>query len=169
MSLTIERGFDAPIARIVIFKKKLPYANVDIRKIFRQVTQTAMSVTIILLFAGLVLLFFFVFKLMHRFLFWIALIITVLGVWYWFHGGRERLASSANSGSEQLLSVSANLAADERQLLEDALKNPRNLLDEQKVRLSVIIDRMASSPMVSSNSTLVEALTRLREKINGQQ
>ena len=95
-----------------------------------------------------------------------ALICIGLGVWYWYNGGREILATKVDASKEQMIAAAGNLVGDERQALETALQDPTKLVDSQKVHVVAILDRLSASPAVTGNQVAVAAIEKLRQQLD---
>ncbi len=92
----------------------------------------------------------------------LAVLCLVGAALFWFNGGREKVLEDLESGREVVLAQGSKLGGEERQLLEDAMRNPSELLGPQKARLREIAGKLLENPEIAANKPARMALEQLK-------
>ena len=116
----------------------------------------------ILLVCGIVLLVISFIGIMKTLLRLAAIVCLIVGVWFWFNGGREKIQEGIEAGKQQLMERASGLADQEKIDLEAALANPGALLDSQKPRLREIVSKLSNTPAIDGNQEAKAALEKLK-------
>ncbi len=81
----------------------------------------------------------------------IAILCVIAAIIFWYTGGRERLVEGVDSGQKIILQQMNGLVENERQILEDALRDPSSVVGSQKARIREITGKLLENPEISSN------------------
>jgi hypothetical protein len=116
----------------------------------------------ILLVCGIVLLVISFIGIMKTLLRLASIVCLIVGVWFWFNGGREKIEGGIEAGKQQLMEHASGLVDEEKRVLESALANPGALLETQKPRLRDIVSKLSESAAIDGNQEAKAALEKLK-------
>lgn len=85
---------------------------------------------------------------------------------FWYNGGREKVMDGVEASRRMVLDQADGLVREERQLLEDAMRDPARVLGPQKERVREITGKLLDQPEISGNQAAREALERLNATLN---
>jgi len=89
---------------------------------------------------------------------WIAVLCIVVAIIFWYTGGRERLVEGVDSGQKIILQQMNGLVENERQILEDALRDPSSVVGSQRARIREITVKLLEKPEIYSHEDARKAL-----------